>query len=121
MEKVTGIGGIFFRAENPGNLSEWYEKNLGITPVPKSYEEDSWSQVSGPTVFAPFNKDSDYFGRDSQQWMLNFRVANLPAMVAQLQTAGIEIVVDEESYPNGTFARLYDPEGNPIELWQPKS
>jgi len=119
MEKVTGIGGVFFRAENPEILSEWYEKNLGVTQVPKSYEEDPWSQTSGPTVFAPFSKDSGYFGRDSQQWMLNFRVNNLHAMVVQLQAAGIEVVVDDEVYPNGKFARLYDPEGNPIELWEP--
>lgn len=121
MEKVTGIGGIFFRSENPKKLAEWYEKYLGVSQVPTSYEEESWSQIAGPTVFAPFSKYSDYFGRDSQQWMINFRVVNLSAMVAQLQTAGIEVVVDKEDYPNGNFARLYDPEGNPVELWQPKS
>jgi glyoxylase I family protein len=70
-------------------------------------------------VFAAFNQDTDYFGRETQQWMLNFRVNDLAAMVAQLQEAGIEVNVDPETYPNGKFARLHDPEGNPIELWQP--
>ena len=120
MEKVNGIGGLFFRAADPEKLSKWYEAHLGISPVPKTYEESCWSQAAGPTVFAPFEKESDYFGRDTQQWMPNFRVSNLTAMVKQLESAGIEVKVDKEDYPNGNFARLHDPEGNPIELWQPK-
>jgi predicted enzyme related to lactoylglutathione lyase len=70
------------------------------------------------TVFAPFPSNSDYFPAE-KQWMLNFRVASLDAMVAQLTAAGIEVKVDPENYPHGRFARLYDPEGNAIELWQP--
>ena len=102
-------------------LAQWYSKHLGVDQVPTSYEQEPWQQLSGPTVFAPFKQDTDYFGRDSQQWMINFRVENLTALVKQLEAAGIEVVVDKEDYPNGKFARLYDPEGNPIELWQPKS
>lgn len=120
MQKVLGIGGLFFRAENPEQLAKWYETHLGISLVPTSYEEQPWQQESGPTVFAPFKKDTKYFGRQEQGWMINFRVADLDAMVAQLRTAGIEIE-EPTSYPNGDFARLHDPEGNPIELWQPKS
>jgi len=120
MEKVLGIGGLFFRAENPQALAEWYEKNLGINPVPSDYDTPSWQQQAGDTVFAPFSKTTDYFGKPEQQWMVNFRVANLKAMAAQLEAAGIKVVMDEEEYPNGWFARLQDPEGNPIELWQPK-
>jgi glyoxylase I family protein len=120
MEKVTGIGGVFFRANDPATLGTWYEQHLGINQVPTTYDAPSWQQVAGDTVFAPFSQDSDYFGRASQQWMLNFRVNDLAAMVAQLQKAGITVNVDPETYPNGQFARLHDPEGNPIELWQPK-
>lgn len=120
MEKVTGIGGLFFRAKDPDQLSEWYEKHLGIPRTPETYEAEVWVQQEGQTVFAPFKKDTEYFGRPTQMWMINFRVRDLDAMVKQLREAGIEVEVDETAYPNGRFARLYDPEGNPIELWEPK-
>jgi catechol 2,3-dioxygenase-like lactoylglutathione lyase family enzyme len=119
-QRVTGIGGFFFRAEDPAALSRWYLDHLGIDPVPADYGERSWSQEAGPTVFAPFPKDTDYFGNTGKQWMINLRVADLEAMAAQLRAAGIEVKIDPEIYPNGRFARLYDPEGNPIELWQPQ-
>jgi predicted enzyme related to lactoylglutathione lyase len=118
-QKVLGIGGLFFRSENPERLAKWYETYLGISPVPTGHEKKPWRQDAGPTAFAPFKKDTKYFGRPEQNWMVNFRVADLKAMVAQLRAAGI--AVDEpQSYPNGDFARLHDPEGNPIELWEPK-
>lgn len=120
MERVTGIGGLFFRAADLEKLATWYETHLGINPVPSTYEESPWAQEAGPTVFAPFAKDTTYFGDAAQQWMINFRVNNLDAMVEQLKGAGIEVDADPESYPNGRFARLHDPEGNPIELWEPK-
>ena len=120
MEKVTGIGGIFFRAENPGSLAEWYRDNLGIDPVPTDYETLPWQQEAGATVFAPFDRETDYFGRPEQQWMINLRVLNLDAMVGQLRGNGIEVTVDDTDYPNGRFARLSDPDGNPIELWEPE-
>jgi glyoxylase I family protein len=120
MEKVTGIGGVFFRSRDPKALQAWYEKHLGIPKVPTSYDVEPWSQGAGFTVFAPFAESTDYFGRREQQWMLNFRVRNLDAMVRQLRAAGIEVTVDTKEYPNGRFARLHDPEGNPIELWEPK-
>jgi len=119
-EKVAGIGGLFFRAEAPKKLATWYEKNLGVTQVPTSYEKQPWQQEAGATVFAPFNKKTKYFGDQKNIWMVNFRVHNLDAMVLQLRKAGIEVKVDPKIYPNGRFARLYDPEGNPIELWEPK-
>ena len=119
MQKVLGIGGLFFKSENPESLAKWYETNLGISLVPKSYEQKPWYQEAGPTAFAPFKKDTKYFGRPEQSWMINFRVADLKAMVAQLRAAGIT-VEEPQSYPNGNFARLHDPEGNPIELWEPK-
>jgi glyoxylase I family protein len=120
VEKVLGIGGVFFRARDPAALADWYEKHLGIAKVPKSYDEEPWSQQAGPTAFAPFPSTTKYFGKMDQAWMLNFRVRDLDAMVRQLRAAGIEVQVDPQDYPNGRFARLHDPEGNPIELWQPK-
>jgi predicted enzyme related to lactoylglutathione lyase len=120
MERVTGIGGFFFRAADPKALSEWYERHLGVTQTPTSYDVEPWRQEAGWTVFAPFQADTKYFGRTTQQWMINFRVRDLDAMVAQLKGAGITVEVDPEAYPNGRFARLQDPEGNPIQLWEPK-
>ena len=119
MERVTGIGGFFFRASDPKALATWYERHLGVTRVPESYDAEPWRQEAGGTAFAPFPADTKYFGRPTQQFMVNFRVRNLDAMVAQLTGAGIEVDVHAEAYPNGRFARLADPEGNPIELWEP--
>jgi glyoxylase I family protein len=119
MESVNGIGGLFFRAKDPAGLGKWYRDHLGVTLVPSNYDEPVWEQEAGPTVFAPFPEKTDYFGDDNKVWMVNFRVADLEAMVAQLRAAGIEVTVDTEAYPNGRFAHLHDPEGNPIELWAP--
>jgi glyoxylase I family protein len=80
-----------------------------------------WQQAAGPTALTPFAMDTDYFGSQQQAWMVNFRVRSLDAMVAQLQKSDIEVKVDPEKYPYGRFARLHDPEGNPIELWEPAS
>lgn len=119
MQKVLGIGGLFFRSDDPKALAKWYEDHLGINLVPDDYDTPCWEQAAGPTVFAPFShKASEEFGRPEQQWMINFRVADLDGMIAQLQAAGIEIKRDPETYPNGIFARMHDPEGNPIELWE---
>ena len=116
MEKVLGIGGLFFRAQDPERLSKWYETHLGIAPSPTSEGQEPWQQAAGPTVFTPFKADTGYFGKPSQMWMVNFRVADMAAMVAQLRAAGIE--VEESNYSYGKFGRLQDPEGNPIELWE---
>jgi len=120
MEKVLGIGGLFFKSQDPAALSAWYDKHLGINIAPTAYDQEVWQQQAGETVFAPFAQDSEYFGQASQRWMINFRVRDLDAMIAQLKDAGIAAVRDPQAYPNGSFARLHDPDGNPIELWQPK-
>ena len=119
MEKVNGVGGLFFRAQNPASLAQWYSDHLGVTPIPQNYDDSPWRQDAGPTAFAPFPETTEYFGDAGKVWMINFRVRDLDAMVAQLRVAGVSVEVDPQSYPNGRFARLYDPEGNPIELWQP--
>ena len=120
MKHVTGIGGLFFRSKDPTALAFWYKEKLGIDLTPADYNQKTWSQEAGPTVFAPFPLDSDYFGNAGKNWMINFRVRNLDAIVEQLRAVKIEVKVDPEVYPNGRFARLNDPEGNPIELWEPK-
>jgi glyoxylase I family protein len=118
-ERVVGIGGLFFRSRDPKKLAQWYQLNLGIDPAPTDYGHPVWQQAAGPTVFSPFPMDTDYFGSKTQAWMVNFRVRNLDAIVAQLRNSNIDVKVDPEKYPNGRFARLHDPEGNPIELWEP--
>ncbi|WP_170422608.1 VOC family protein [Ruegeria arenilitoris] len=115
MEKVNGIGGVFFRARNPEALSAWYETHLGVN----HYDPVPWKQQEGYTVFAPFDQNTEYFGRAEQQWMINFRVDDLDAMTAQLEAAGIKVETNAEwDSEVGKFARIHDPEGNPIELWQ---
>ena len=117
---MLGIGGFFFRSKDPERLSSWYAQHLGVEPPPTSYDGPVWMQDSGPTVFAPFGSEdgeSPYLG--AAGWGLNFRVADLDAMVRQLRAADIEVAVDDEVYPNGRFAQVVDPEGNAIQLWQP--
>lgn len=120
MQHVTGIGGVFFRSKNPALLSQWYKEHFGIDLAPRDYTQKPWSQEAGPTVFAPFPHDTNYFGRPEQQWMLNLRVRDLDRLIEKLRAANIDVSPDPEAYPNGRFARLHDPEGNPIELWEPK-
>ncbi len=119
MEKVTGLGGYFFKARDPQNLADWYFKHLGISKTPTTYEESSWWQERGPTIFKPFNHTHPYLDKYGRQWIINFRVKNLNPMVQQLTIAEIEVEVDPQVYPNGRFSILNDPEGNPIQLWEP--
>ncbi len=117
MARVTGIGGLFFRARDPGALAAWYRQHLGITQPDAAV----WMQEAGPTVFSPFAATTDYFAAD-RQWMLNLRVEGLADLIAALQAAGIAVETRADwdgdgSY--GRFARIHDPEGTPIELWEP--
>jgi len=116
MAGVTGIGGFFFRARDPQGLAEWYKRHLGVD----DFNHSVWRQQAGPTVFAPFPQGTDYFGRYDQDWMINFRVDDLDALMAELKAAGIAVETRAEwDSDAGRFARIHDPEGNPIELWQP--
>lgn len=117
-EKVDGIGGFFFRAHDPDKLAQWYEDHLGVAKIPMSYGQEPWQQTAGATAFAPFPQASKYFD-PAKPFELDFRVHDLDAMVAQLRADKIAVTVDPKTYPNGRFAHLADPEGNPIELWQP--
>ena len=118
-EKVTGIGGFFFRAKDPKMLASWYQEHLGINTMSAGGSESPWQQEAGTTSFTPFPETTKYFGDMQKTWMINFRVRDMDRMAAQLTKAGIEIKVDPQAYPYGRFARLHDPEGNTIELWQP--
>ncbi len=115
---VVGIGGVFFRANDPEAQQEWYRKHLGVVADGAS----PWMQQSGPTVFMPFPRDTDYFPT-AKQWMINFRVTELDRLLSALRDAGIAIITDPDwdTPETGRFARIHDPEGNPVELWEPPS
>lgn len=116
MEHVLGIGGYFLRAADPASLSAWYRDYLGLN----TEENGLWQQEAGPTVFAPFESDTDYFGSRAQQTMLNFRVRDLEAMLAQLRAKGADVAEETQDMEGvGRFGWVTDPEGNKIELWQP--
>ena len=110
---VTGIGGLFFRSADPDALAAWYRQHFGIG----GYD---WQQAAGTTVFQPFKADTTYFPAE-KQWMLNLRVDDLDTMIAQLGAAGIEVQrnPEDDSPETGRFARIHDPEGLAIELWEP--
>ncbi len=101
---------------DPQALASWYEEHFGINLVDS---DGGWRQEAGPTVFAPFPADTDYFGRPEQAFMLNFRVVDLDALLADLRAANVRIddAIEEQGF--GRFAWVYDPEGNKIELWEP--
>lgn len=113
MAKAVGIGGLFFRSRDTRALADWYSTHLGVTGF--------WKQASGMTVFAPLEQDTTYFPTD-RQWMINFRVDDLDALIAQLRAAGIAVETrptEWDTPETGRFARIADPEGNQIELWKP--
>jgi predicted enzyme related to lactoylglutathione lyase len=116
MERVLGIGGYFVRAADPAALSAWYRDCLGLDLD----EHGLWQQEAGPTVFAAFEADTDYFGSPAQQTMLNFRVRDLDAMLAQLRERGADVAEETQDMDGvGRFGWVTDPEGRRIELWQP--
>jgi predicted enzyme related to lactoylglutathione lyase len=115
---VTGIGGFFFRSKDPKGLADWYLEHLGVGAPEGMY---IWNQQAGPTVFTPFEDDSDYFAAD-KRFILNLRVDDLAGMIESLTAAGIPVITKAEwdATPEiGKFARIHDPESNPIELWEP--
>ena len=123
MEQVTGIGGIFFRANDPDKLGAWYQQHLGMQ-IKDSLAEFQWRESSDPsrtgsTIWSLFPNNTEYFGPDRPVFMVNYRVQNLDRMVAQLRAAGVKVEKVEDS-EYGRFAWISDPEGNRIELWEPK-
>jgi predicted enzyme related to lactoylglutathione lyase len=123
MEKVTGIGGVFFKSKDPKATTEWYHKNLGV-PVTEQGSFFPWKELEHPertarTVWSPFDQGTEYFQPSTSEFMINYRVADLDKLLAQLRVAGVQIVGKTEDYPYGRFAWIVDPEGRKIELWQP--
>ncbi|MBI1256141.1 MAG: VOC family protein [Chloroflexi bacterium] len=123
-KKVNGIGGVFFKAKDPAKLGEWYAKNFDLEleynmPATTFHwlRKDDPTR-GGSTVWSLFPQDSDYFGSDDVQFMINYRVEDLDAMLEALKNEGVEILREAQDSPYGRFAAIKDPEGNGIELWQ---
>lgn len=121
MAKVIGLGGIFFRSRDPGALRDWYAKHLGIamSDYGASFAEDA--ARPGSTLWAPFGPETNYFAPSTKEFMLNFRVDDLDALLARLRTDGVEVDPNVHEDENGRFGWIMDPEGTRIELWQPPS
>jgi glyoxylase I family protein len=115
---VTGIGGLFFRSDDHKALAKWYYDHFGINNEEHGW---IWQQDAGPTVFSPFKRDTDYFASEKQQFMLNLRVQDLDGLLKKLEVAGVRIDLKRMDEDYGRFAWVYDPEGNKIELWEPKA
>jgi len=124
MKKVTGIGGIFFKSENPKAINEWYAQNLGL-PTSAYGTTFEWFEADDPskkgtTVWNAFPQDTKYFNPSTKPFMINYRVADLVALVEELKTNNVIIVDEIAEYDYGKFVHILDPEGNIIELWEPK-
>jgi len=121
MKRVTGIGGIFFKAKDPQALGAWYARHLGLKVEDWGGVAFQWADDSatGTTIWSPFKSDTAYFAPSTAPFMVNFRVADLHALLAALRAEGCEVQdkVDESEY--GKFGWVMDPEGNKIELWEP--
>ena len=124
MKKVTGIGGIFFKCKDPKKMTEWYQKNLGLNtnPYGATFEwyEEADSTKKGQTQWTPFPETTKYFEPSTKDFMINYRVENLEALVEELKTNGVTIVDSIESYDYGKFVHILDAEGNKVQLWEPK-
>ena len=123
MAKVTGIGGVFFKASDPKALAAWYETHLGIQLADFGGAIFKWpddpAEDKGMTVWHVAKDDTEWFAPSTSPFMINYRVDDLDALVAQLEAAGIEMLKPPESHPNGKFAWIMDPEQNKLELWEP--
>jgi predicted enzyme related to lactoylglutathione lyase len=124
-QKISGIGGVFFRAKDPGKLSGWYRKHLGL-PIEDAWNgcQFRWREAKNPkrmgsTVWSAFKADTKYLGSPRQGHMVNYRVANLKKMLAQLKRDGVWVDPKVQSSEFGKFAWIKDGEGNRIELWEP--
>jgi predicted enzyme related to lactoylglutathione lyase len=122
MKKVTGIGGIFFKCKDPATLKAWYQQYLGFDAGDYGFNFE-WNMEADPskgsTVWTPFKETTSTFKPSEKDFMINYRVFDLEALVKELKSEGVVLLDEIESYPYGKFVHLMDPEGNKIELWQP--
>lgn len=123
MKKVTGIGGIFFKCKDTNRMKEWYNTHLGLDTnqygVNFEWRELDDPNKKGSTQWSPFSETTKYFEPSGKDFMINYRVADLEALVAQLKAEGVTIVDSIETYDYGKFVHIMDPEGNKIQLWEP--
>lgn len=125
MKRVTGLGGIFFKSDDPKSLYAWYEKHLGINANPDGtgatfeWRNAQDPETKGMTVWSIFPRTSKYLGAGSQSVMINYRVDNLDALLEALKAEGVEIDPHREDYEYGRFAWVTDLDGNRVELWEP--
>ena len=123
MKKVTGIGGIFFKAKDPNKMKEWYQKHLGLNTndygAVFEWHEGEDSTKKGLTTWTPFKETTKYFEPSTKDFMINYRVADLVGLVEELKKEGVTILDNIETYDYGKFVHILDAEGNKIELWEP--
>ena len=123
MERVQGIGGIFFKSKDPKALATWYANHLGVPTQDWGGASFLWSEQdradTAHTVWSPFKADTDYFAPSEASFMVNFRVKDLDAMLDQVAAAGAKVIGKPERSEFGAFGWFLDPEGNKVELWQP--
>jgi predicted enzyme related to lactoylglutathione lyase len=123
LKKVTGIGGIFFKCKDPKKMNEWYKTHLGINSneygATFEWREESDSTKKGSTQWCTFAETTRYFEPSTKDFMINYRVADLEALVEELKKEGVQIVDKIETYDYGKFVHIMDMEGNKIELWEP--
>lgn len=120
--RVTGIGGIFFKSQNPNEIKEWYSKHLGLQTdrYGTLFEfREADSEKKAYLQWSPFNATTNYFEPSKKEFMINYRVENIEALVEQLKANGVAVVDSIETYDYGKFVHIMDPEGNKIELWEP--
>ena len=120
MQRVTGIGGVFFKSQDPAATRDWYRAHLGVETQhdcwPFCWREREQPEEIGYTVWSAFPASSDYFDRP---FMINYRVADLPALLEAFKAEGVVQVGEMKQEPNGKFAWILDPDGNKLELWEP--
>jgi predicted enzyme related to lactoylglutathione lyase len=124
MRRVTGIGGIFFKAKDPASLRAWYKTHLGIDVqdwggAAFTWTDDTGKPAGGSTIWSISNADGDCFAPSTSTFMVNYRVADLAALLQALRAEGCEVVEKSEESEFGKFGWVMDPEGNKVELWQP--
>lgn len=123
MKKVTGIGGIFFKCKDPNKVKEWYQKHLGLNTneygATFEWYQEADSKKKSITQWNPFKETTKYFEPSTKEFMINYRVENLEALVEELKKEGVTIVDNIETYDFGKFVHIVDIEGNKIELWEP--